>query len=272
MALQPAECTLPNGLRVFYLQKTTLDVVAREIFEENPYFRHGILVQDGDCIVDAGANIGMFLLYLNQFLQDAIVHAFEPIPETFEVLERNVQRHNHLRVELSSQTGVAKFTHFPRSNVGSTMFPQTSPEFREQTRRQVADSMRNHSVILKWLMRITPQVFWWPIIEAIRIHYQKAEQVTCQLRTLSEVIDQRQLTRIDLLKIDVEGAEQDVLRGIQPHHWLMIRQLVIEVHHGQQILQEIDKFLRERHFAVVVERPLAATTDQVSMVYAKRVG
>ncbi len=34
---------------------------------------------------------------------------------------------------------------------------------------------------------------------------------------------------MDLLKVDVEGAELDVLRGVDPQDWARIRQVVVEV-------------------------------------------
>lgn len=54
--------------------------------------------------------------------------------------------------------------------------------------------------------------------------------VECPLRTLSDLIAQHSLQRVDLLKVDVERAELDVLRGLAPAHWPCIRQVVAEVH------------------------------------------
>ena len=39
-----------------------------------------------------------------------------------------------------------------------------------------------------------------------------------------------QIPRIDLLKIDVEGAELSVLRGVRREHWPRVRAVVAEVH------------------------------------------
>lgn len=49
---------------------------------------------------------------------------------------------------------------------------------------------------------------------------------TCALTTVSEAIRRQQLHRIHLLKIDVEGAELDVLRGVEPEHWPRIQQVL----------------------------------------------
>ena len=58
----------------------------------------------------------------------------------------------------------------------------------------------------------------------------KEERYTCRLRTLSEVIAEAGLERIDLLKIDVQKAELDVLMGLDDSDWPKIRQMVVEVH------------------------------------------
>ena len=44
------------------------------------------------------------------------------------------------------------------------------------------------------------------------------------MTTVSALMAQHDLDRIDLLKIDVEGAELDVLRGIRPEDWPRIHQ------------------------------------------------
>lgn len=52
-----------------------------------------------------------------------------------------------------------------------------------------------------------------------------AAEERCALCTLSQVLAQQRLQRVDLLKIDVEGAELDVLRGVQPADWPRIQQV-----------------------------------------------
>ena len=45
------------------------------------------------------------------------------------------------------------------------------------------------------------------------------------MTTVSALISEHSLERVDLLKIDVEGAELDVLRGIDQKDWPTIRQV-----------------------------------------------
>lgn len=50
------------------------------------------LVRPGDTCVDAGANIGLYTTFLSRLCSpDGFVHAFEPVPATFEYLRRNVE-------------------------------------------------------------------------------------------------------------------------------------------------------------------------------------
>lgn len=50
------------------------------------------LVQPGDCVVDAGANIGYLTALLARWAgPQGVVHSIEPVPETYEVLARAVR-------------------------------------------------------------------------------------------------------------------------------------------------------------------------------------
>ena len=52
----------------------------------------------------------------------------------------------------------------------------------------------------------------------------KSDKQRCAMTTVSALMAEHKLERIDLLKIDVEGAELDVLRGICPGDWPRIHQ------------------------------------------------
>ncbi len=53
-----------------------------------------------------------------------------------------------------------------------------------------------------------------------------AQTEECRMCTVSDLIRSHGLARIDLLKIDVEGAELDVLHGIAHEDWRLIRQVI----------------------------------------------
>jgi len=80
----------------------------------------------------------------------------------------------------------------------------------------------------------------------------QAEEVECQLTTVSDVIDELNIQTIDLLKLDVEKSECLVLEGIRPEHWSMIRHLAVEID-GDKNLNIIENLLKEKNYDVKVD-------------------
>jgi polyketide synthase PksL len=81
---------LPNGLPVFDEDQAETDFRYQRIFDGPGYLRHGITIDDGDRVVDAGAGIGLFTLFAGLYCPGAEVLAFEP---NSEALRRNVSLH-----------------------------------------------------------------------------------------------------------------------------------------------------------------------------------
>ena len=75
-----------------------------------------------------------------------------------------------------------------------------------------------------------------------------SQKVHCELKPLSAIIDERNIDRIDLLKIDCEGAEWDVLLGIKDEHWPVIKSMVIEVHDLNGRLKNMRELLKSKGF------------------------
>lgn len=87
--------------------------------------------------------------------------------------------------------------------------------------------------------------------------------------------DEQHLGVIDVLKVDVEGSEEAVLRGIRAEHWPRIQQVVLEVENFAAVAS-IKKTLESRgfrvtHFASEREKN-PASLSEVSMMYAVRPG
>ena len=268
------ERTLPNGIDVFYSSGGNLAALNSE-FESNVYCKHGIELKNGDCIFDVGANIGFFMLHLNQHLKNAFVFSFEPIPDTFEILEKNAQRHNNLNLQLyncglSDEAGNATFTHYPKSNICSTMFPQGSEEYLDNNRQYVFDKIRSRGAVSRVGLNHMPKFLQSLLFKLIFSWYYRAQiNVECKLRTISDVIDEQSVERIDYLKIDTEGAELNVLNGIRSQHWPIIRQAVIEVHDGSSGLKKVIEILERNGFDCIVEQP-SDTLSHLRMVYASK--
>lgn len=70
-------------------------------------------------------------------------------------------------------------------------------------------------------------------------------KVPCHLRPISDVLAEQGVTRIDVLKVDVEGAELDVLLGLSENHWRQLQCLVTEVHDNQGNVEPIKALLNK---------------------------
>ncbi len=100
----------------------------------------------------------------------------------------------------------------------------------------------------------------------------EAEHYECGLRTVSEVMREQGIERIDLLKVDVEKSELDVLRGVEEQDWRKIRQVVVEAQDGDGRLARILELLESQGFEVVVEQDALLKNTAIYNVYATRPG
>lgn len=132
------------------------------------------LVQEGDVVLDIGANAGWFSLNWLQNVPNVNVFAFEPMPETFEVLVKNLHLNGH--------DSARAFNHgFSRE--------AKEIEFYWDTERCGASSMVN--------LRGTDQT----------------RLVSSEVKRLDDVFPTLGVDRLDFIKCDVEGAEKPVFDG-----------------------------------------------------------
>ena len=94
------------------------------------------------------------------------------------------------------------------------------------------------------------------------------ETYSCDVRTISQVIDEHQIQCIDLLKVDVEKSELDVLLGIREEHWPRIRQVVVEVHDHGDRLTTVTSLLSDHGFRVNARQEPALRNSAIYTVYA----
>lgn len=273
MIAQPKKLRLPNGLVVYSLSKSDTQIIYEEIFDNDIYRRHGVTISDGDQIIDVGANTGLLEVFLHHIGRAVSVHAFEPIPDIFETLRRNVELHPNPKVQIhncgiSGKAGTATFAFYPHASCISTQFPNDSPEEKARTIKYIYSQMDRFPTpaIAKVLRMVFGFTRTW-FAERIFSYFYHHVNVTCQLRTLSEIIAENRLDRVDLLKVDAERAELEIMQSISPQDWPKIRQVVVEVHDGFNVAP-IETILRHHGFRVADDtNPLI---PEVHLLYAVR--
>ena len=253
---------LPDGAPVAHLNRNETEYIYNEVFVLQAYLRHGISINDGDCIVDAGANIGLFTVFANRLACGLRTIALEPNPAAFACLAANAEAWGEsvqcLPHGLSRENGTAQLTCFQGLSLLSGFHADAAIE-REVVKSYVLNQEpasaldERHAADLSALLDTRLQ----------------SATVTAQLRTLSSVIAEEGIERIDLLKVNVEKSELDVLLGIDPADWPRIRQLVVEVDQREN-LAPIADLLERQGFEFLVEQDPLLRNTALCYVYAIR--
>jgi FkbM family methyltransferase len=138
------------------------------------------------CIFDVGANVGDWLLTSSKYFPDVPIHAFEISPPVFSELQKNVA---HLknpvlnRIGLSDQGDEITIYYSEDSNYLTTAYAEhLGDPFRMPGSKPSAP------------------------VQSLRVPVMRGDDYAGKNGIIS----------IDVLKIDVEGMEERVLRGFQP--------------------------------------------------------
>ena len=253
--------TLENGLKMYAYNRKELDFIYDEIFTNNVYLKNGLEIKHGACVVDIGANAGMFSILACLAAKDVTVYAYEPLPPTFELLEQNTSLYPgtyHLfPVGVSNKAETASFTYYPNATVLST---------RTAEKEEVFD------VVKQFIQNDKDFVQGTLTEEEMNQLLQDrlvTEEYDCELKTVSQIISENQLEYIDYLKIDVENEELNVLKGIAEEDWSKIGQIAIEVHDVEDRLNTIVDLLDRKGYHVIVNQSSDAKDTNLYDLYAR---
>ena len=259
-------CNLPNGLEVVYQSKVEADYFYRDIFEKHVDVKNGISIEPGDCVFDVGANIGLFTLFMHTRFKDVETYSFEPAPPLFEILKANTTlqapRANLFNYGLSNAEKTSKFTFYPNSSGMSSFYADVDEE-KDVLRSIMVNQTEKGMAGMGQLMRYADELLEERLISEI---------YDCRLTTLSVFLRERNIKKIDMLKIDVQKSELDVLQGVEDADWERIRQIVIEVHDFDDRLNCIARLLRDRGFGLVIEQDDLYEGSIMYNVYAIKPG
>ena len=257
-----APYVLPDGAPVAHLNRNETEYIYNEIFVQQAYLRHGITIREGDSIVDVGANIGLFTVFASRLAKNLRIVACEPNPAAFACLEANSAAWGAgvrcLPLGLSRESGSADLTWFEGLSLLSGFYADAATE-REMVKRYVLNQQAGAPDNERFVADVGDV-----IDDRLR-----ARTVAARLRTLSSVIAEEGMERIDLLKVNVEKSELDVLRGIDADDWAKIRQAVIEVDQHDHV-EPITQLLERHGFETMVEQDPLLRHTELCYVYAIR--
>jgi FkbM family methyltransferase len=172
-------------------------------------------------VVDVGANVGAWLLWLAERQPGLSGVCYEPDPAARAFLERNLELNGladtvEIRPEaVSDQTGTAALYQSEPGEGASSLYPDS------------------------------------PVVQFER-------ETTVQTLSFAEAM-KRIDGEVALLKLDCEGAEYKILRGSPPEAWQRVRRVVLEYHPAKRAEQvSMRRRFGELGFSVMQERRNAA--------------
>lgn len=188
--------------------------VFREVFLKDDYRLRALRGQRLGCVIDLGANIGIFAARIAP--QADRVLAFEPIPATYRRLERSMEAYPHVEAFCQAVAGRA----------GNLRLYRPVDE--------------RHTVL-----------------HTVRQRYEYSGHDDVPAVTLDDVFGEHGVERCDLLKMDVEGAEFDILYATSADTLGRIERIHGEYHDcgpedPRKRIEHLAAFLEEAGFTVEV--------------------
>jgi iturin family lipopeptide synthetase A len=201
-----------------YISKDKLDFLWKTV-DNN--FKFGISIEPGDCIIDIGANIGIFACRCNELTHGKLdIHCFEPIKTLYDVCKNNVDFGKVINKGISSKEKTVTFTDYPNytllDNGDSVTIMRNSTDISEEF--------------------LEKQV--------------KGTNYDCKYIPLSKYLDDKHINEIDLLKVGID--EYEILSGIKNKHWDIIKQIIIEVNIDGQV-EKIKNILESKNYNINIE-------------------
>jgi len=207
----PLEIRLPDGLRFRVRTRMEAWLLKETCLDED--YERDTPIRDGWTIVDVGAANGDFAVHAASRSPHGIVHAYEPLPESFARLEEHVRLNGVSNVRAVPQAVAAQEGHL-------ALYTVTGLAGQHRTAGDGGAA--------------------------------SGPAVAVRATTLAREFARAGIERCDLLKLDCEGAEFEILLSLPDEVLARIARIVLEYHdhvtphtHG-----ELADRLRERGFRV----------------------
>lgn len=230
-----------NGIIFSFINGEEFEAIYKDIFIRKEYPFRTII--NSPIILDCGAHIGLATLYFKKLYPNARITDFEPNPRCFELLTKNVKQNNLQNVELINAA-----------------ISDKEGEIDFYVEKDVCNpwGWGDSAVINKW--------------------YSKEKDKTIKVKSLrlSSFIK----NEIDLVKLDIEGLEQTILKEIEKKLTL-VKEIIMEFHgsstNPSNNSSEILSLLRKNSFACKInqdgkfieEMDVKKTDPYWLMIYAK---
>jgi FkbM family methyltransferase len=225
---------LRGGMTIRHTPEDDTVNLFREIFVDRCYTGGGFYrPAPGDTVLDLGANIGTFAVFLQWLAPGVRVHCFEPGPETRRRLEENI-RSNGLE-------GAVTIHPFAVSDGPKVL--ELKPARLAAQRSLFASEFTGAG--------------------------EASESVECI--GLDRAVELAGVERVQLLKVDIEGAEIEAMGSASPATWARVERVAAEYHDRvrpgcRRLIYDV---LSANGFRRITE-PITSPLDGMGTVHATR--
>jgi FkbM family methyltransferase len=150
---------------------------------EDGFLRRFLAGKKSPVVLDVGSNVGRYAQMVLHYNPESVVHCFEPHPSTFMRLQENFSDTSHKVTMVNKGVGV--------EDAVLSLYDYSSEEGT------------SHASIHKGVIE--------------EMHQQDAVAVQVGIINLKSYLKDNQIQKVDLLKIDTEGNELNVLKGLEEY-------------------------------------------------------
>lgn len=198
----------------------------KEIFFDRVYLNNiqeKLKLHENPTILDIGANVGYFSLYMLFHYPKARVYAFEPMPNNYaKILEYK----EHYR-----------FSGLHAIN------------------KAVTDD--NAGITINYSDKDT-----FTTVASVYSHSSNAKQLEVESVNLETVLNHYKIDKVDFLKMDCEGSEFAILYAASPSVLKRIKAMAVETHQGDkkdENLAALAAFLQKNGFSIKISKEKGET-------------
>lgn len=223
---------LRNGLRLIHGPGDDAVFSFREMFLGRPYTPHAFYRPEADqTVIDIGANIGWFALFLQSIARGLSIHCFEPAPPALKCLGANVDAN-----------GLGEFVRIYPDAVSDTIGKVSLAKHQHSAERRLLTGRDSSEDV--------------DVVETIT--FERARELVGS-------------DTIDLVKVDAEGSEVEIVLGSDVTAWRGVKRVALEYHSYLRpgCRESLVRALGERGFKNIQVKPAKSSREQGIMLASR---
>ena len=214
-----------------------------------------LVAKEDPIVFDVGAHYGESIDYLKSHFPKSTIYSFEPDPESYTILSNKaVQGVKYFNLALSSKKGVSTFFRNKISHTNSLI--KVNLESKDSIGVTTAKSKGDEE------------------------YFQNFNtEIEVKTTTLDSFLEDHPLNHVDLIKIDVQGAECQVLKGaskfLKNTKIIIVEISFFDYYENQTSFLDVESLIAPLNFKLfsiseISNNPMNGRTDWVEAIYVNK--